>query len=158
CSRISARLKAVFVEFIYELRKRGLKVGPNEGMAMAEALSRDLHETSLDGFYDVARSLMVHRAEDLDAFDTAFAAYFRGVEVEAIQITEELLSWLEKAAPRRDLTPEERALLEKLDLEEVKRMLRERLAEQRERHDRGNRWVGTGGTSPFGNSGIHPSG
>jgi uncharacterized protein with von Willebrand factor type A (vWA) domain len=72
----------VFVEFFYELRKRGVKVGPQELLTVAEALSRDLHETTLDGFYEVARALCVHREQDLDAFDTAFASYFHGIELE----------------------------------------------------------------------------
>jgi uncharacterized protein with von Willebrand factor type A (vWA) domain len=148
----------MFVDFFYELRKRGLRVGAQEALAVADALSRDLHDTSLDGFYDVARSLCVHREQDLDAFDTAFASYFHGIELESIKITEELLDWLEKAAPRRDLTDEERALLTKLDLAEVRRRLEERLREQKGRHDRGNKWVGTGGTSPHGRGGTHPSG
>jgi uncharacterized protein with von Willebrand factor type A (vWA) domain len=143
----------MFVDFFYELRKRGLRVGAQEALAVADALSRDLHDTSLDGFYDVARSLCVHREQDLDAFDTAFASYFHGIELESIKITEELLDWLEKAAPRRDLTDEERAILEKLDLAEVRRRLEERLREQKGRHDRGNKWVGTGGTSPHGRNG-----
>ncbi len=148
----------MFVEFLYELRKRGVRVGAQEGRALAEALSRDLHGSTLDGFYQVARALCVHREQDLDAFDQAFAVHFRGVTEEAIQITDEMLQWLEREAPRRPLTDEERELLERLDLAEAKRRLMERLAEQRERHDRGNRWVGTGGASPHGRGGAHPDG
>ncbi|HEX6838292.1 MAG TPA: VWA domain-containing protein [Polyangia bacterium] len=148
----------MFVEFFYELRKRGVKVGPQEALAVSEALSRDLHETTLDGFYEVARALCVHREQDLDAFDTAFASYFHGIELEALKISEEMLEWLAENAPRRELTDEERKLLESLDLEEARRRLEARLREQRERHDRGNRWVGTGGTSPHGKGGTHPSG
>ncbi len=148
----------MFIEFFYELRKRGLKVGAQEAMALATALSRDLHETTLDGFYDVSRSLCVHREQDLDAFDTAFAAYFQGIEFEALKISEELLEWLKNEAPRRELTDEERKLLESLDLNEVRRRLEERLREQKGRHDRGNKWVGTGGTSPHGRAGQNPNG
>src|SRR6476620_1316675 len=125
----------MFIEFFYELRKRGVKVGPQEVLAVAEALSRDLHETTLDGFYDVARALCVHREQDLDAFDTAFASYFHGIELEALQISEELLQWLQDNAPRRELTDEERKLLESIDLKEARRRLEERLKEQRARHD-----------------------
>ena len=87
----------MFIDFFYELRKRGVKVGAQEALAVADALSRDLHETTLDGFYDVARALCVHREQDLDAFDTAFASYFQGIETEALQISEELLDWLADA-------------------------------------------------------------
>src|SRR5260370_14031619 len=124
----------MFIEFFYELRKRGVKVGLQEAVAVAEALGRELHDTTLDGFYDVARALCVHREQDLDAFDTAFAAYFEGLELEAVQISQELLHWLANELPRRELTDEERALLESLDLKEVRRRLEERLREQRERH------------------------
>ncbi len=148
----------MFIEFFYELRKRGVKVGPQEAIAVAEALWRELHDSTLDGFYDVARALCVHREQDLDAFDTAFASYFKGIELEALQITEELLEWLKDAKPERELTDEERALLESIDLQEARRRLEQRLREQRERHDGGNRWVGTGGTSPHGRGGTHPSG
>lgn len=148
----------MFIDFFYELRKRGVKVGPQEALAVAEALARDLHETTLDGFYEVARALCVHREQDLDAFDTAFASYFHGIEVEALQIADEVLDWLRDHAPKRELTDEERKLLESIDLAEARRRLEERLREQRGRHDRGNRWVGTGGTSPHGAGGTHPSG
>jgi len=126
----------LFTEFLYELRKRGVKVGAQELLSVAEALSRDLHETTLDGFYEVARALCVHREQDLDAFDTAFASYFHGIEAEALQISEELLEWLSENAPRRELSDDERKLLESLDLAEARRRLEERLKEQRERHDR----------------------
>ena len=148
----------MFVDFLYELRERGVKVGPQEALTLSQALGKGLHETTLDGFYRVARALCVHREEDLDAFDRAFAHHFRGVPDDALKIAEEVLQWLLDPRSRRELTDEEREILEKLDLEEVCKRLRERLAEQNERHDRGNRWVGTGGTSPHGRGGTHPSG
>src|SRR3954469_7072311 len=110
----------MFVEFLYELRKRGVKVGPQEALALSDALAMELHDTTLDGFYDVARALLVHREQDLDAFDTAFAAYFEGIEAESIELTDELLEWLKNEAPRRELSDEERQMLESLDLEEVR--------------------------------------
>ncbi len=148
----------VFVDFFYELRNRGVKVGLAEAVSMAQALSLDLHETSLDGFYEVARALCVHREQDLDNFDTAFAVYFKGLEFEAVKLTEELLAWLENPVDKRELSDEERALLEKLDLAEVRRLMKERIEQQRGRHDKGNRWIGTGGTSPFGRGGTNPGG
>ena len=148
----------MFVGFLYELRRRGLKVGGQEALALAQALQAGLHESSLDGFYDVARALCVHREQDLDPFDVAFAAHFQGVTSEAIELTDELLRWLEEAAPKRELTDEQRALLERLDLKQARQRLLERLAEQRRRHDGGSRWIGTGGTSPHGRGGEHPSG
>jgi uncharacterized protein with von Willebrand factor type A (vWA) domain len=117
-----------------------------------------LHESSLDGFYYVARSLCVHREADLDAFDQAFSAHFRGIAQESLALVKELEEWLKDPLRRPPLSEEERRLLEGMDLEELKKLFEERMREQKERHDGGNRWIGTGGTSPFGFGGEHASG
>ena len=145
-----------FLPFLYELRKRRVPVGTQETVALARALAAGLHDSSVDGFYHVSRALLVHSEAHLDAFDEAFLSVFRGVEAKGLKLREELLEWLKDAALQRELTPEERALLADLDVdpEELRRQLEERLREQKERHDGGNRWVGTGGTSPFGHSGA----
>ena len=148
----------MFVEFVYELRSRKVPVGAMEAVALARALTAGLHESSLEGFYHVARALCVHSEIHLDDFDLAFAKYFRGVQVEAKKIAEEILEWLKDPMTRRPLAEEERAALEALDIEEVLRRFEERLKEQKERHDGGNRWIGTGGTSPFGRAGENPNG
>jgi hypothetical protein len=151
--------KPMFLSFLYRLRKHGVPVGAQEALALAQALGRGLHESSLDGFYYVARSLLVHDEGHLDAFDQAFLAEFKGIEGEHARLKEELLNWLRDAKLRvQDLTPEERALMESLDLEELKKLFEQRMAEQKERHDRGNKWVGTAGTSPFGHGGQNPQG
>src|SRR5256885_5943268 len=146
----------MFVPFLYELRERGVKVGAQEALSVAEALGVGLHKGTLDGFYRVARALCVHREEDLDAFDRAFAHHFRGVPDDALKIAEEVLQWLADPRSLRELTEEEREILEKLDLEEVQRQIRERLAEQNQRPDRGNRWVGDGGAPPPRSGGRAP--
>jgi uncharacterized protein with von Willebrand factor type A (vWA) domain len=148
----------VFVEFLYELRRRRVPVGTQEAVALARALGTGLHESSLEGFYFVARSLLIHSETYLDDFDVVFSAHFRGVAIEAKKIADELLEWLKDPVKRRELSPEERAALEGLDLEEVLRRFEERLKEQKDRHDGGNYWIGTGGTSPFGRGGEHPQG
>jgi hypothetical protein len=148
----------VFVEFLYELRRRKVPVGAQEAVALAGALAAGLHDSSLEGFYFVARSLLVHSEAHLDDFDLAFAAHFKGVAVEAKKIAEELLEWLRDPVKRRELSDDEKAMVERLELDEVLRLLEERLREQKERHDGGSRWIGTGGTSPFGNSGWNPNG
>jgi uncharacterized protein with von Willebrand factor type A (vWA) domain len=148
----------MFVEFLYELRKRKVPVGTQEAVALARALARGLHESSMDGFYNVARSLLIHSETHLDDFDLVFASYFRGVHVESKAIAAELLEWLKDPIKMRELSDEERRSIEELDLEEVLRRFEERLKEQKERHDGGNRWIGTGGTSPFGRGGEHPQG
>jgi uncharacterized protein with von Willebrand factor type A (vWA) domain len=153
-----ARPAAVYVPFLYELRKRKVRVGLNEANALARALSLGLHESSLDGFYHVARALCVHRESDLDAFDEAFLACFRGVEGKSLQLVDAIEQWLRDPKLRKELSPEELAALDKLDFEELRRLFEQRMREQKERHDGGNRWIGTGGTSPFGAHGAHPSG
>ncbi|HSN98947.1 MAG TPA: VWA domain-containing protein [Candidatus Nanopelagicales bacterium] len=148
----------MIVEFLYELRARKVPVGAQEAVALARALEAGLHESSLDGFYHVARAMLVHSEAYLDDFDLAFAKYFKGIEVEAKQIAEELLAWLKNPYKMRELSEEDKAAIERLDIEEVLRRFEERLREQKERHDGGNRWIGTGGTSPFGRGGFHPDG
>ncbi len=151
-------MSAVIVPFLFELRRRKLRVGTHEAVSLARALVANLHQSSLDGFYSVARALCVHRESDLDAFDEAFSAHFRGVRTESLALTQELLDWLANPKQGLLLSDEERAALQSIDWEELKRLFEERLKEQRERHDGGNRWIGTGGTSPFGTGGQHPSG
>ena len=148
----------VLVPFLFELRKRKLRVGPMELGALARALSAGVHDSSLDGFYYVARSLFVHSETELDAFDEAFGAFFRGIEETAFVVTREIEAWLQDPAKLASLSDEQRALFQELDIDELRRLFEERLAEQKERHQGGSRWIGSGGTSPFGTGGQHPSG
>jgi uncharacterized protein with von Willebrand factor type A (vWA) domain len=140
----------MFTKLFYLLRDKGLHGSMQEWLCLQRALSLGLHQSSLTEFYYLARSILVKTEGEYDKFDLAFAEYFEEIEsVEAIP--EELLRWL---ADGRDGAP---ALADasglRRDLEEIRRMLRERIAEQTERHDGGSYWVGTGGTSPFGNAG-----
>jgi uncharacterized protein with von Willebrand factor type A (vWA) domain len=148
----------VLIDFLYELRSRGLHVSTHEWMALMEGMALGLHESSLDGFYRLSRSLCVKDVAKYDAFDEAFLAYFKDVHADALALTQELLRWLENPAVPRPLTDEERAMIQSMDLEQVRALFEQRLREQRGRHDRGPRWVGTGGTSPFGNGGTNPNG
>ena len=151
-------MSSVIVPFLYELRRRKLKVGPQELLQLARALRLELHDQSLTGFYHTARALLVHREQDFDAFDQAFSAHFKGINESTIEVMSELLDWLRDPKQLEGLSEKDRISMQSLDMEEVRRMLEERLREQKERHDGGNRWVGTGGTSPFGTGGFHPSG
>ena len=151
-------MSAAFVPFLFELRARKVKVGTQEAMSLARALVLGLHESSLDGFYHVARALCVHREGDLDAFDQAFSHHFRGIESASVALVDELSEWLKDPRARRELSDEERAMLESMNLDELRKLFEQRLREQKERHDGGNKWIGTGGTSPFGAMGAHPSG
>jgi uncharacterized protein with von Willebrand factor type A (vWA) domain len=151
-------MSAAFVPFLYELRAKKVKVGAQEAMALAKALTLGLHDSSLDGFYHTARAICVHRESDLDAFDEAFLSYFRGIEKAGIELVSEIDEWLKDPANRRDLTADEIAQLESLDMDELKKRFEERMREQKGKHQGGSHWIGSGGTSPFGQQGVNPSG
>jgi len=148
----------VLVDFLFELRRRKLKVSTHEWNALLEALALGLHDSSLDGFYRLARTICVKDVADFDAFDEAFLAYFKDVERMGLEITSEMLDWLSDPRQLDHLTEEQRRALQSLDLDRLRELYEQRLREQKERHDGGNRWVGTGGTSPFGRGGKHPTG
>jgi hypothetical protein len=151
----------MFIDFFYFLRSAGLPVSTTEYLALLDALSKGLARSSLNHFYVIARSILVKRPEHYDLYDQAFAAYFEDAqftpEVKQ-QLFDELLDWLEDPIMPRELTDEERAALQRLNLDELREQFEERLQEQDERHDGGDHWIGTGGTSPFGHGGEHPSG
>lgn len=149
----------MFVSFFYLLRSRGLDVTPDEWMTLLEGLARGLHQSSLTGFYQLCRAVLVKSEADFDRFDQVFLEFFKDVPFGG-ELPRELLDWLDHPSEdlRRTLEelkrlgfPEERA-------EELLRMLEERLKEQTEEHNGGSYWVGTQGRSPFGNSGWHPGG
>jgi len=147
----------MFLDFFYKLRERGVPVTTHTWLALVEALARGLHADSLDGFYQVARCILIQSEAHYDEFDRVFAESFRGAARDARDLLQQLEAWLKD--PRAlELDPELRAALAGLDLETLRRELAERLATQKERHDGGSHWVGTGGTSPFGTGGAHPTG
>jgi uncharacterized protein with von Willebrand factor type A (vWA) domain len=148
----------VLIDFLFELRRRKLPVSTHEWMALMEAMALGLHESSLDGFYHLCRTLCVKDLALYDAFDEAFLAYFKDVHTDALALTEELRAWLADPRTLDALTDEQRAAMQALDLEKLRELFEQRLREQKERHDGGSRWVGTRGTSPFGTGGKHPPG
>ena len=87
----------MLVPFMFELRGRGVPVGTQEVIALAQALKAGLHDSSLDGFYNVARSVMIHNESHLDSFDEAFLSFFKGIEVESKKLKDELWDWLQEA-------------------------------------------------------------
>jgi uncharacterized protein with von Willebrand factor type A (vWA) domain len=127
-------------------------------MALMEAMALGLHESSLDGFYHLCRTLCVKDIALYDAYDEAFLAYFKDVHTDALQLTKELQEWLLDPKAMAGLTDEQREALKALDLDKLRELFEQRLREQKERHDGGNRWIGTGGTSPFGTGGQNPTG
>lgn len=150
----------MFVEFFYHLRLRGVPVSTTEFLNLLRALEQGLIGESLDRFYHIGRAMLVKRLEHFDLYDQAFAEFFKDRPFTGSQaeITDELLDWLNDPKPFPQLSDAQRALLDKVDFEELLKMFEERLQEQTERHDGGSHWVGTGGTSPFGNGGVNPGG
>jgi uncharacterized protein with von Willebrand factor type A (vWA) domain len=147
----------MLVDFFLHLKARQLPVSTKELLVLLEALEARLVSGSLDDFYLLSRAILVKDEALYDRFDCAFGEYFTGVEAlpgMAAMIPEE---WLELAA-RRHLSEVERLNLQKLGYEKLFAQLKQRLAEQKERHAGGNKWIGTAGTSPYGHGGYHPEG
>jgi uncharacterized protein with von Willebrand factor type A (vWA) domain len=147
----------MFLDFFYRLREEGVPVGIQEWMTFVEALQKGLHGSSLRRFYHLARACLVKSETYFDGFDRAFLAVFEGVEGE-LDIEEEVLEWLDDPKNFEGLSDEQRAMLERLSSDELFQRFLETLAEQTERHDGGGRWIGTGGHSPYGHGGEHPTG
>lgn len=147
----------MFTGFFYYMRERELKVSVTEWLTLMEALQKGLSDSSLLRFYHLCRCICIKSEAQFDLYDQCFAEFFQGAEI-STQVSDELLDWLSNPLTQPQLSPEELAALEKLDLEELRKKFEERMKEQHERHDGGNYWVGTGGRSPFGHSGVHPSG
>jgi hypothetical protein len=147
----------VFLEFFYKLRARGVPVAPHEWFAFLDGLSRGLAGESLTGFYWLARATLVKSEALYDAFDVAFAEFFRGLAPPA-GLSEAIEKWLAEGAAEMVGFPEVFGDLDPIDLAELVRRFEEKLKEQAERHDGGSEFVGTHGTSPFGRDGANPAG
>lgn len=152
----------MLIQFFYTLRTAKLPVSVKEFLTLLEALQQGVigrdGVATIDEFYFLARTTLVKDEANFDKFDRAFGAYFKGVEMLTADLAKELpLEWLRQHL-QLELTPEQKAAIEKLGWDELMETLKKRLEEQKERHEGGNRWIGTGGTSPFGNSGYNPQG
>ncbi|MDO4472892.1 MAG: VWA domain-containing protein [Bacillota bacterium] len=147
----------MFLEFFYLLRARGLDVSINEWMTLVEALDKGLAKASLTGFYHLCRSILIKTESDYDKFDQVFAEYFKGIETPE-DLPEEFWKWLEEGDIERALDDLGDKELFAKELDELLRMFEERIKEQKERHDGGNYWIGTGGTSTMGRGGYNPAG
>jgi len=161
----------MLLDFFYTLRAAKLPVSVKEYLVLLEALQKGVvgprHATpgtdeegtgyQVDDFYYLSRTALVKDEKHYDKFDRAFAAYFKGVEL-VTDFTQELpLEWLRKNL-ELNLSPEELAKIEKMGWDELMETLKKRLEEQKERHEGGSKWIGTGGTSPFGAYGQNPQG
>jgi uncharacterized protein len=149
----------MFLDLFYGLRAEGVPLSLQEWQAFLTALEQGLHGSSLLRFYHLGRACLVKSETYFDAYDRAFARVFRGVEgAFGDDVTEQILEWLRDPKNFPNLSPEELAKLEHLSADELMRRFLETLEKQTERHDGGDRWVGTGGKSPYGHGGQHPTG
>ncbi len=147
----------MLIDFFYALRDAKVPVTIKEFLTLLEAMQRQVIAPSLDEFYYLSRLTLVKDEAHFDKFDRAFGAYFKGVNAVFDEKAEIPLDWLLKRF-ERELTPEQKAALEKLGYDKLQQRLEELLKEQHGRHEGGNKWIGTGGTSPFGNGGTNPEG
>lgn len=152
----------MFLPFFDHLRKEGVPVSLREFLAFLEAMDKGLTTYDIDGFYFLSRAIMVKDERHLDRFDRAFSKTFQGIEqissdeiLEALQLPED---WLRKQFERH-MTPEQMAEIEAMGgFDKLMETLKKRLEDQKGRHQGGNKWIGTGGTSPFGAYGYNPEG
>ncbi|MDH3339472.1 MAG: VWA domain-containing protein [Gammaproteobacteria bacterium] len=149
----------MLIPFFYLLRDGGMKTSITELLTLLEAMKKGVAGQSVDDFYYLSRACLVKDESKLDLFDRIFAAYFNGVEDSFADLMADIPDeWLRRQAELM-LSEEERAQIEALGgFEELMKALQERLEEQNERHEGGNRWIGTAGTSPFGAYGYNPEG
>ncbi len=163
----------MLIDFFYTLRSAKLPVSVKEYLDLLAALKVGVlgpntpedeaeHSDSGSGydindFYYLSRLILVKDEKHYDKFDRAFASYFKGVEAIADFTKEIPLDWLRKNL-ELNLSPEERAKIEKMGWDELMETLKKRFEEQKERHEGGSKWIGTGGTSPFGAYGQNPQG
>jgi uncharacterized protein with von Willebrand factor type A (vWA) domain len=148
----------MLIDFFFALKRAKVPVSIKEFLILLEGLKKDVIEPSLDDFYYFSRTALVKDEQHFDKFDKAFGAYFNGAEAAFDARMEIPEDWLLKKLERQ-LTPEEKAQIEKLGgWDALMARLAELRKEQKERHEGGNRWIGAGGTSAFGNGGYHPEG
>jgi uncharacterized protein with von Willebrand factor type A (vWA) domain len=147
----------MLIDFFFTLKSAKVPVTIREFLTLLEALEKSVIAPSLDEFYYLARLTLVKDEAHFDKFDRAFGAFFKGVDTVFDAKAEIPLDWLLKRF-ERELTPEQKAQLQKLGYDKLMERLNQLLQEQKERHEGGSKWIGTGGTSPFGNGGTNPEG
>ena len=149
----------MLVNFFHVLKDTGVPVTPRELLDLLEAMEQRLAFGDMDDFYSLSRAILVKDEKYYDRFDRAFGVHFQ--DLEALDDVIEAMSrddWL-RSEFMKQLSEEDKAKIESMGgLEELIEQLKERLEEQKKRHSGGNKWIGTEGTSPFGNDGYHPEG
>ncbi len=153
----------MLIDFFYTLRAAKLPVSVKEYLTLLEAMKADVvgprnpQACNLEDFYHLSRATLVKDEKHYDKFDRAFSAYFKGVEILADFSKEIPADWLRQEMQRL-LSDEKKANAPRLDWDELMETLKKRLEEQKGRHAGGSKWIGTGGTSPFGHGGYNPQG
>ncbi|MEJ0003392.1 MAG: VWA domain-containing protein [Pararobbsia sp.] len=151
----------MLIDFFFALRDAKLPVSVNEYLTLVGALERNVIAPSIDAFYYLARLTLIKDEQHYDKFDQAFGAYFNGVSARleaGLDPAAIPLDWLRQRI-EREFSPEEKARIEAMGgLDALLEQLAQRLDEQDARHEGGDRWIGTGGTSPFGRGGFNPEG
>ncbi len=147
----------MLIDFFFTLKDAKIPVSIKEFLLLLEALQKDVIGTSLDDFYFLSRITLVKDEAHFDKFDKAFGLYFKGIDAVFEKNADIPLDWLVKRM-QRELTDEQKLQLEKFGYDKLMDRLKQLLDEQKERHEGGNKWIGTGGTSPFGNGGQNPEG
>jgi uncharacterized protein len=146
----------MFTGFFYTLRRRKVPVSVTEWMTLMEAMDKG-YINSLDDYYYVARSILVKSEAHYDHYDIAFQEYFNGIEGPE-DISDRIMDWLKDPLTQKRFFEKHPEMFNKMELEELMRLLEKRMKEQTEQHDGGGKWIGRGGKSPFGHSGYHPGG
>src|SRR5229473_3325507 len=149
---------AMLSGFFVKLKDHKIPVSIKEWLTLLEAMQKDVISPSIDEFYYLSRTTLVKDEQNFDKFDRAFGEYFKGIESIAGVEFDVPLEWLLKQA-ELNLSPEEKAMIEAMGgWEKLMEALKKRLEEQKGRHQGGNKWIGTAGTSPFGAYGYNPEG
>src|SRR5712672_1215895 len=152
------RPRAMLSGFFVKLKDHKIPVSIKEWLTVLEAMHKDVISPSIDEFYYLSRTTLVKDEQNFDKFDRAFGEYFKGIESVAGAELDVPLEWLLKQA-ELNLSPEEKAMIEAMGgWEKLMEALKKRLEEQKGRHQGGNKWIGTAGTSPFGAYGYNPEG
>ena len=149
----------MFLDFFLLLKNDGLPVTINEYLTLLEALDSEIVEYNVDDFYYLSRSVLIKHEQHIDRFDVLFGRYFRGIEtIDNEQIMKIPEEWLRRGM-ERILTEEDMASIKAMGgLDKLMERLKELMNEQKKRHAGGSKWIGTGGTSPFGAYGYNPEG
>jgi len=165
----------MLTDFFYTLRNAHLPVSVSEYLTLLKALQEGVvgplrnnslgtegtdnaHQGySIDDFYFLSRMSLIKDERHYDKFDRAFASYFKGVQFVSELMSTVPLDWVKKVL-EKEFSPEQLAAIQKMGWDELMQTLKKRLQEQKERHEGGSKWIGTGGTSPFGNAGANPQG